>query len=163
MKYIHKFEEILGATILAAMTIITFTGSINRFTFHLSLPWTEEATRFLVMWMTMIGAALGVARNEHVGIDVIVSRLPKKVSFIIAQFMNVAGMVFSVIFCYIGYLMVIKQYTQKSTALTISMGVVYACVVLGAILMLIEFGYNFYKGFKNKKTEELTAEGGEDL
>ena len=162
MKFIHKFEEIFGATILAAMTIITFTGSVNRFTFNFSLPWTEEATRFLVMWMTMIGAALGVARNEHVGIDVIVNRLPEKVRFIIAQFMNVAGMVFSVIFCYIGYLMVIKQYAQKSTALQISMGIVYACVVVGAILMLIEFGYNFYKGFKNRKEAKLIPEGGEE-
>ena len=82
--------------------------------------------------------------------------------FIIGQIMSLAGVVFSVIFCYIGYLMVIKQYAQKSTALEISMGIVYMCVVVGAILMFIEFGYKFYRGFKDKKDGEgVLIEGGE--
>lgn len=157
MKYVHKFEELFGSVILGAMTIITFLAAINRFTFSFPMPWSEEIVKFLVMWMTMIGAALGVGRNEHVGIDVFVERFPKKLQFVIAQIMNLAGIAFSVVFCYIGYLMVAKQYTQKSTALEISMGVVYACVVIGAILMFIEFGYKFYRGFKDRKSTEVTG------
>ena len=63
--------------------------------------------------------------------------------------MSLAGVVFSVIFCYIGYLMVIKQYAQKSTALEISMGIVYMLSLIhiyrlrsekfGLLIFLIEF------------------------
>lgn len=160
MKYIHKFEEIFGGVILGVMTIVTFLAAINRFTFNFAMPWSEELVKFLVMWMTMIGAALGIGRNEHVGIDVFVEKFPQKIQFFIGQFMSFVGMAFSVIFCYIGYLMVVKQHTQSSTALEISMGVVYACVVVGAILMLIEFGYKFVNGFKEQK-EKRIALGGE--
>lgn len=159
MKYVHKFEEIFGGVILGTMTIVTFLAAINRFTFNFAMPWSEELVKFLVMWMTMIGAALGVGRNEHVGIDVFVERFPKKLQFGIGQFMNLTGMAFSVVFCYIGYLMVIKQYTQQSTALEISMGIVYACVVVGAILMFVEFTYKLIVGFKSLKKKEI--EGGE--
>lgn len=159
MKYIHKFEEIFGSVILGTMTIVTFLAAINRFTLNLAMPWTEELVKFLVMWMTMIGAALGIGRSEHVGIDVFVERFPQKLQFIISQFMNLTGIAFSIVFCYIGYLMVAKQYTQKSTALEISMGFVYACIAVGAILMLIEFGYKFYSGFKERKQEDASLGG----
>ena len=162
MKFVHKFEEVFGGTILAAMAIITFLAAVNMFTFNFPMPWSEEIVKFLLMWMTMIGAALGIGRSEHVGIDVFVERFPQKMQFIIGQIMSLAGVVFSVIFCYIGYLMVIKQYAQKSTALEISMGIVYMCVVVGAVLMFIEFGYKFYRGFKDKKDREgVLIEGGE--
>ena len=162
MKFVHKFEDVFGGTILAAMAIITFLAAVNRFTFNFPMPWSEEIVKFLLMWMTMIGAALGIGRSEHVGIDVFVERFPQKMQFIIGQIMSLAGVVFSVIFCYIGYLMVIKQYAQKSTALEISMGIVYMCVVVGAILMFIEFGYKFYRGFKDKKDGKgVLIEGGE--
>ena len=110
----------------------------------------------------MIGAALGIGRSEHVGIDVFVERFPQKIQFIIGQAMSLAGVLFSIIFCYIGYLMVIKQYAQKSTALEISMGIVYMCVVIGAILMFIEFGYKFLKGIEERNSNNgVLTEGGE--
>ena len=49
MKFVHKFEEVFGGTILAAMTIITFLAAVNRFTFNFPMPWSEEAVKFLVM------------------------------------------------------------------------------------------------------------------
>lgn len=164
MKIVRKIEEFFSASTLAVMAIITFLAAINRFTLKLPMPWSEEIVKFLVIWMTMIGAALGIGRNEHVGIDVFVERFPKKVQFIIGQVMSLAGVAFSVVFCYVGYLMVIKQYTQKSTALEISMGIVYMCVVVGAVLMFIEFGYKFISGFKERRASEEDAllEGGAD-
>ena len=154
MKYIHKFEKVLSSVILAIMTIVTFVAAVNRFTFNYSMPWTEELVKFLVMWMTMVGAAMGVGTNEHVGIDVFINCFPKIVQHCISQIMNLIGVFFSVIFCYIGIQMVQKQYLQTSTALQISMGVVYACVVVGAVLMFTEFAYKFYMGFKVHRTEK---------
>lgn len=90
MKFVHKFEEVFGGTILAAMAIITFLAAVNRFTFNFPMPWSEEIVKFLLMWMTMIGAALGIGRSEHVGIDVFVERFPQKMQFI-NRTDNVAG------------------------------------------------------------------------
>ena len=49
MKFVHKFEEVFGGTILAAMAIITFLAAVNRFTFNFPMPWSEEIVKFLLM------------------------------------------------------------------------------------------------------------------
>lgn len=157
MKSIHKFERFASSVILAVMTVVTFIAAVNRFTFNFSLPWSEELVRFLVMWMTMVGAAMGVGTNEHVGIDVFVTHFPKVMQFIIALIMDTIGMFFSVVFCYIGIQMVQKQYMQTSTAMGLSMGVVYACVVVGGALMFTEFAYKLYTHIK----EHHAAKGGD--
>lgn len=154
MKYIHNLEKVLSSILLAIMTIVTFAAAVNRFTLKLSMPWSEELVKFLLMWMTMIGAAMGIGRNEHVGIDVFINRFPKLLQHIITQIMYLVGMFFSVLFLYIGVQMVQKQYMQKSTAMEVSMGLVYACVVVGAVLMFIEFGYKFYQHFKRPEAKE---------
>ncbi len=160
MKYIHKFEKFLSAGLLAVMTIVTFAAAVNRFTFKFAMPWSEELVKFLLMWMTMVGAAMGVGMNEHVGIDIFVGRLPHGLQHVVSQLMHAVGMFFSALFLYIGVQMVQKQYMQKSTALEVSMGIVYACVAVGAVLMFIEFAYKFYCGFKRA---EATNEGGDAL
>lgn len=154
MKYIHKFERVVSSVLLSVMTVVTFAAAVNRFTLKLAMPWSEELVKFLLMWMTMVGAAMGVGTNEHVGIDVFVSRFPKRVQRAVALVMDLAGMFFSVLFLYIGAQMVMKQYMQKSTALEVSMGLVYACVAVGAVLMFIEFGYKFYLGCRRFGEEE---------
>ena len=159
MKFVRKFEKVVAAITLSIMTIVTFIAAVNRFTFSFAMPWTEELTRFLVMWMTMVGAALGIGRNEHVGIDVFINRFPKHLQHIIALIMHAMGVVFSVLFFYIGIQMVENQYMQTSTAMEISMGLVYACVVVGAVLMFLEFGYKFLHELKHPHGQEL--EGGD--
>lgn len=149
MKFVRRFEKTVAAITLSIMTIVTFVAAVNRFTFSIAMPWSEELTRFLVMWMTMVGAALGVGKNEHVGIDVFVTRFPKHLQHVIALIMHAMGVVFSILFFYIGIQMVENQYMQTSTAMEISMGLVYACVVVGAVLMFIEFGYKFVHEFRH--------------
>ena len=151
MKFIHQFEKIFGSVLLAVMTIVTFLAAVNRFTLSLPMPWSEELVKFLLMWMTMVGAALGVATNEHVGIDVFVSRFPHGLQHVISQVMNLIGMFFSGLFLYLGVQMVQKQYAQVSTAMGVSMGIVYACVVVGGVLMFIEFAYKLYNGFRKEE------------
>lgn len=154
MKYVHLFEKVLTAILLAIMTIVTFAAAVNRFTLKVPMPWSEELVKFLLMWMTMVGAAMGVGMNEHVGIDIFVSHFPHKLQHIVSVFTHVAGVIFSVIFFYIGVQMVQKQYMQTSTALEISMGIVYACVVVGAALMFIEFANKLYQELKAHQKEK---------
>jgi C4-dicarboxylate transporter DctQ subunit len=161
MKYIHLVEKIFSATTLAVMTCVTFTAAINRFTFHIAMPWSEELVKFLLMWMTMVGAAMGIGTGEHVGINVIIDHLPHRIQGIVLQCLNLAGVAFSVLFCYIGVLMVQKQHMQKSTAMQISMGIVYACVIAGAALMFLEFGYKFWLGL-HKEEKQDGMQGGEN-
>ena len=67
---------ILQAT---ALFIIIVLAVIGRYVFGESLTWTEEVPRYLLIWISFLGAAACVARREHVGFDVLFNALPPPV------------------------------------------------------------------------------------
>lgn len=63
----------------SALFFIIVLAVIGRYVFNRSLTWTEEVPRYLLIWISFLGAAAGVARREHVGFDVLFNALPAPV------------------------------------------------------------------------------------
>jgi TRAP-type C4-dicarboxylate transport system permease small subunit len=63
----------------SALFLIVVFAVIGRYVFGRSLTWTEEVPRYLLIWISFLGAAACVARREHVGFDVLFNKLPEKV------------------------------------------------------------------------------------
>lgn len=63
----------------AALFLIIVLAVIGRYVFGRSLTWTEEVPRYLLIWISFLGAAAGVAQREHVGFDVLFNALPAPV------------------------------------------------------------------------------------
>ena len=63
-----------GALFLDAVLAV-----IGRYVFGRSLTWTEEVPRYLLIWISFLGAAACVARREHVGFDVLFNALSAQV------------------------------------------------------------------------------------
>ena len=62
-----------------ALFLIVVAAVIGRYMFGRSLTWTEEVPRYLLIWISFLGAAACVARREHVGFDVLFNALPAPV------------------------------------------------------------------------------------
>ena len=64
-----KVEEGLGVACMAALTLITLGNVVTRYLTDQSFAWTEEISVFLIVVMTLAGAA-GVARRDgHIRIE----------------------------------------------------------------------------------------------
>ena len=63
----------------SALFLIVVLAVIGRYVFGKSLTWTEEVPRYLLIWISFLGAAACVARREHVGFDVLFKALPAAV------------------------------------------------------------------------------------
>lgn len=70
-------EETLMALLLGVMTIITFANVIARYVFNDNILWALEATVFLFAWLVLLGAAYGVKKTLHLGVDLVTGALPK--------------------------------------------------------------------------------------
>jgi TRAP-type C4-dicarboxylate transport system permease small subunit len=57
--------EILAATMLVAICLAVFINVIFRYFLHIGLGWTEEAARYLQIWMMFVGATIAVKRWTH--------------------------------------------------------------------------------------------------
>jgi TRAP-type transport system small permease protein len=62
-----------------ALFLIVVLAVVGRYAFGRSLTWTEEVPRYLLIWISFLGAAACVARREHVGFDVLFNALPAPV------------------------------------------------------------------------------------
>lgn len=88
MKYIWKFFNFILGLNLALMGIFIFVNVLLRYIFNTGLPWAEEMSRFLFVWLVFLGAVGATKDNAHLGFTTLVQGLPegpKKVVYIISN------------------------------------------------------------------------------
>lgn len=51
---------------LAVMTVIMISLVVTRYFFSFSAPWSEEVTRYLMVWLVMLGGAMLVLFEDHI-------------------------------------------------------------------------------------------------
>ena len=140
-KVLNNFEEILLVPILIVMSIIVVMQVFFRFVIKGSLPWSEELSRYLLVWVTFIGASAAVKRGAHVGVELVVMLFPKKAQ----KVLSVVSVLISTAFCLIVFfvsLTLIKNQIvnhQISPAMRIPMWWAYGSVPLGTLLMAVRF------------------------
>ena len=61
-----------GLFVVLLLTVIW--GVLTRYLLGDQAPWTEELARFLLVWVSFLGAALAYAGQQHLGIDLLVAR-----------------------------------------------------------------------------------------
>ncbi len=69
-------EAALIVALVSALTAITFAQVATRYVLGDPLIWSEEAARYLFVWVSMIGAALAIREGGHFGLDLLIRRAP---------------------------------------------------------------------------------------
>ena len=69
--------EGLIAAMLAVMVVLVFGNVLLRYGFNSGITVSEEVSRWLFIWMTFLGAVVALREHGHLGVDMVVQRLPK--------------------------------------------------------------------------------------
>jgi TRAP-type C4-dicarboxylate transport system permease small subunit len=77
-KFFGNIVEVTAATLVVALALIVFLQVFNRFVLKTPLAWSEELAMLLFQWVSFLGAAIGVKRWRHFGIELVVKILPEK-------------------------------------------------------------------------------------
>jgi TRAP-type C4-dicarboxylate transport system permease small subunit len=99
--------------------------------------WVEEVGEFSLTWLTMIGAAIGIADRIHFTLHVLTHHLPvpvRRVIYVINHLL-IAG--FGGLAAWFGTRLAISNSVLTSPALQINLGWVYAAVSVGGALIAI--------------------------
>ncbi len=119
--------------LVAAISILGMYQVVGRLLGHVP-AWVEEMIRFLFVWASCVGAAVGVKEHIHIGIDVLTNLLPKLGQRIVAIIVQVILCGFDVFLIKFGVNLVNQTMKQPSAGLQIPMGYVYwAIPVLGGL------------------------------
>ena len=59
--------DMLGGLFLAIMVVLVFGNVVLRYGFNSGIVFSEEVSRFLFMWLTLIGALIVLREHGHLG------------------------------------------------------------------------------------------------
>jgi len=150
VKAIDKIIYFFLVLLMAVMSILGVFQVVGRLV-GVVPSWTEEAIRFLFIWASCVGAAIGIKEHIHIGIDILVNLLPfvaRKVIDIVVQLGLIAFDVFIIKF---GFDMVARTMTQASPALRLPMAYVYLAVPVMGILGLYYSIFEIVRIIRAKK------------
>jgi len=71
--------RIVCIVLATALFIIVVAAVVARYVFGQAVSWTEEVPRYLLIWISFLGAAACVAKREHVGFDILFNAFPVRV------------------------------------------------------------------------------------
>jgi len=108
---------IIGGLMLGVVLVGTFW----RYVLNDPILWTEEAARYLMIWMALIAASISMKRREHVSMKILVNKAPVFVRRIIETLTSLAVAYFLYVLTREGITMVLSARSQVSPALGISM------------------------------------------
>src|SRR5258706_10329349 len=68
--------EIVMVICMVVMLVMVFGNVVLRLFFNTGIDLSEEMPRFAFVWMTFLGAVVGMRRRAHLGVDMLVQALP---------------------------------------------------------------------------------------
>jgi C4-dicarboxylate transporter DctQ subunit len=102
-KIINRVEEGLVALLLASMTLVTFIQVVLRYVFNMGFVWALELSIFLFAWLVLLGMSYAVRVGAHIGVDLLVKKLPPTLAKVVGLLSIVLCMVYAALLCYGGW------------------------------------------------------------
>ncbi len=127
--------------LLSCMVVIVFANVVSRYYLQAALAWSEEVTRFMLIWMVFMGAVLAYVNDEHLGLDILVKNLPHRLECAVAVVVD--GLIMFAVLLVIrgGAMLMVGSWEWEAPATEIPYGYIYTIVpICGGLLFLQAFG-----------------------
>jgi TRAP-type transport system small permease protein len=122
--------------LLAGMACIVFFNVALRFLTDHSILWVEEVSRFMMIWLTFLGAGVVLRYGAHIGIDTLQDRFPAAAPAL-RTLIFVLLLGFFATMTWLGTAYVVRTWNQTTPVLQIPYGAVYLALPVGFGLMIV--------------------------
>ena len=133
-----KTLEVLLMLMVAVLTLTVLWGVFTRFCLGSQAEYTDELARVLLVWVSMVGAALAFGEKAHLGVDYFVNMLHPEARKTLSMLVQVVTVVLAAaVFVIGGWGLAMGQMGQQLPTLPISRGMVYLSIPLGGVLICL--------------------------
>jgi TRAP-type C4-dicarboxylate transport system permease small subunit len=151
--YFHLLK-ILIAAFLAVMVVLVFGNVFLRYAFNTGITSSEELSRLLFVWLTFLGAIVALREHGHLGVDMLVKRLPtggKKLCLVLSHLLML----------YVTWLFLSGSWQQTlinlavaSPSVGLSMGLFYGVGVIFSISAGLILLFDLFRVLAGRVREE---------
>lgn len=129
----HRAEQLLlllGLSMSSTVILQVFF----RYILNDSLFWSEELARFLLVWLTFVGATVAYRRNMHPGVDAIFKRLDRSGRKKLRRAVDLLCLLFFALLIWYGTHFAYFIRAQTSPALGLPKWLVFSIIPLSGLL-----------------------------
>ena len=150
-KFLDGYHRLLTVLMIVAVGILLIPITlqiISRYTALIpSYIWTEEMSRFLFIWMVMLGAMIGVRERSHFEVNVWPD-LPPRAEALLRMFANVFVLIFALVFAWWGIAFLRFGWDQTSELAELPMGTIFIAWPVAGFTWLLFLGEAFVDDFR---------------
>lgn len=127
----------ISAVCLVAMTLVIFWQVYGRYVLNQSPSWSEATALLLMGWFVLLGAGVGIRRDDHLGFNLLLHVLPQRRRQILQgiNFVLIAG--FGTMMTNYGLQLARGTWGSRIPGLPLPQGFQYLPLVVGGALITL--------------------------
>lgn len=130
--------ERVCALLVGLMVLVIWFGVVERYFLHLGMTWTEEFSRYVMIWAALLAVSCGAFYREHIGLDIVKRFLPPKGVRALGVGIDLIGLLFFLFLTWYGIDMTRAGLNQYATIFGMTMVVPFAAVPVSSVLTSIQ-------------------------
>ena len=137
-RLVHHFEEALAGGLLVVMALLAFANIVARYLTRYSFAFTEEIEVAALVWITMLGAAIGFREALHLGFTTVRDRFPRPARRALAGLSGAVALATMAALSWAGWRQIQSQIALQTTseALGIPEWIYTAALPVGGLLII---------------------------
>ncbi|NYZ17230.1 TRAP transporter small permease subunit [Azospirillum sp. RWY-5-1] len=137
LRAVERVVDGLAVTLFLMMFALVLASVVTR-AFGEPLVWGDELTRYLFVWIALLGWAVAMRRGSHIAIGNIVALLPAPVRLGFELAAGAGVLVLAAVLARNGLTLVERNLDIETVTLFFPFAVVYAAVPVAALLLALE-------------------------
>jgi TRAP-type transport system small permease protein len=132
---VERMTNVATAALTCMMAIVVCWQVVARYVFNTGQFWAEEFAVICMFWLALIGAAGALWSGDHIGLHILVRRLPAKLRDGAQALTELLVGAFAVFLAIQGVELVVRTSGGDWSALRVPLGYTYAVLPFSAALM----------------------------
>ncbi|MCB4769753.1 TRAP transporter small permease [Ancylobacter sp. Lp-2] len=145
-------EWAIGA-LLVLMVVLVFTNAAGRYLFGTGIASSEEIARLAFVWLIFLGAVLAVRERTHVGVDMLVQRLPRGLQKLCLVVCNLLILYALWLFAQGSWQQVIVGFNSRMPVTNISLASFAAAGLVASVAMAVLFVVDLIRLFMGRMSD----------
>jgi TRAP-type C4-dicarboxylate transport system permease small subunit len=129
--------EGLLVVLLGMMIVLVFGNVVLRYFFNSGMVFSEEVSRFVFMWLTLLGALVAMHDGAHLGMTSVIAKLPVWGQRICRFASDLIMLACCVLLAHGTWRQVVLAMDDRAPVSEVPMGVVFSALLVCAVGMVL--------------------------
>ena len=137
--WLNGILQAYSAVLLLVMLGVVLLGVFYRYIAYQALSWYDEFAGYILVWLTMYGSVVGLARGKHICFETLVEKLPRGGQRVVEVFSTLCVLAFSLVLLVFGWELMREMAEETAVSIPeVKMAWIYSVMpISGALMVLI--------------------------